>query len=181
VFDLFVRETTDADLEDILLVLHEGFTNPKEASLVNDILKDPTAKPLVSLLAFVDKQVAGHILFSNAKVSNNHGKLRFSILAPLAVRPQFQKQGVGEALIKNGLKILSDSGVDVVFVLGHPSYYPRHGFTPASKYGFVAPYPTPEKYADAWMVQGLRPNVISCASGQVICCDALNKFEHWRE
>ncbi|MCW4021733.1 MAG: N-acetyltransferase [Candidatus Bathyarchaeota archaeon] len=178
---MFVRETTDADLEDILLVLHEAFTNPKEASLVNDILKDPTAKPLVSLLAFVDNQVAGHILFSNAKVSNNPEKLRFSILAPLAVKPQFQKQGVGEALIKKGLKILSDSGVDVVFVLGHPTYYPKHGFTPAGTFGFVAPYPVPEKDVGAWMVQALRSEVIGCASGTVTCCDALNKPEHWRE
>ena len=178
---MIVRETCDADLKDILSVLREAFNNPKEASLVNDILNDPTAKPMLSLMAFVNNQAAGHILFSNAGVSNNPENLRFSILAPLAVKPQFQKQGVGQALIKQGLKILSDSGVDVVFVLGHPTYYPRCGFTPAGKFGVVAPYPIPEKVADAWMVQGLRSGVLSCASGTVSCCDALDKLEHWRE
>jgi len=176
-----IRETSDADLEQILSVVGEAFNHNKEAGLVDDLLKDPSAKPVLSLLAFVDGQAAGHILFTSAKVSNNPSNLRFSILAPLAVKPPFQKQGVGGALIKKGLQILSDLGVDVVFVLGHPTYYPKYGFTPAGTFGFVAPYPTPEEYADAWMVQALRPDVINCSSGKVTCCDTLNKLEHWRE
>jgi len=178
---MIIRETDESDLEQILFVVREAFNYNKEAQLVKDLLNDPTAKPCLSLLAFVDNQAVGHILFTSTKVSNNPDPLRFSILAPLAVRPQFQKQGIGGELIKKGLQILSKSGVEIVFVLGHPNYYPRHGFTSAGKFGFVAPYPTPEKYADAWMVQALRPDVISCASGTVICCDALNKLEHWRE
>ena len=179
--NLFIRETDEGDIKQILLVVGDAFNNTKEPSLVNELLKDPTAKPVLSLLAFVDNQAVGHILFTWADVSNNPDKLRFSILAPLAVKPQFQKQGIGGALIKKGLQMLSKSGVDIVFVLGHPTYYPRCGFIPAGKFGFVAPCPTPEKYADAWMVQALRPNVISLASGTVVCCDALNKLEHWRE
>ena len=66
-------------------------------------------------------------------------------------------------------------------MLGHPWYYPRHGFTPAGILGFEAPFPIPEKDADAWMVQELRSGIIGTVSGKVVCCDALNKPEHWRE
>ncbi len=90
-------------------------------------------------------------------------------------------QGVGGQLIKEGLKLLSESGVELVFVLGHPEYYPRHGFKPAGALGFEAPYPIPDEHANAWMVQELRPGVIGSVSGKIICADVLNHPEHWRE
>ncbi len=76
---------------------------------------------------------------------------------------------------------MSESGVELVFVLGHPDYYPRHGFKPAGALGFEAPYPIPDKNANAWMVQELRTGAIDSVSGKVICADALNQPEHWRE
>jgi putative acetyltransferase len=112
---------------------------------------------------------------------NTPRKIPISFLAPLAVIPKFQRQGIGGSLIKKGLQLLSKSGVELVFVLGHPEYYPRHGFTPAGKLGFETPYPIPEKHANAWMVQALRPGIIGSVSGQVVCCDALSTPELWRE
>jgi len=69
----------------------------------------------------------------------------------------------------------------MVFVLGHPAYYPRYGFKPAGHLGFEAPFSIPNEHADAWMVQALRPGIIDSFIGKVICADALNKPEHWRE
>ena len=178
---MYIRETTDADLNDILFVEREAFNTNKEAELTRDMLADPSAKPRLSLLAFVENQPAGHILFTNGQLSNAEGKVAVSFLAPLAVVPRFQKQGIGGSLIKKGLELLSQSSVDLVFVVGHPEYYPRYGFTPASKLGFEPTYPIPEEVADAWMVQALRPDIIGAVSGKVICCDTLNKPEHWRE
>ena len=66
-------------------------------------------------------------------------------------------------------------------MLGYPEYYLRHGFKPAGSLGFEAPYPIPDKNADAWMVQALHPNVIGSVCGKVICADTLNKPEYWRE
>jgi putative acetyltransferase len=177
---MYIRETTDADLNDILFIEREAFNSDKEAELTRDLLADPSAKPLLSLIAFIGNRPVGHVLFTKAHLSNNP-EVAVSILAPLAVVPGCQKQGVGGELVKKGLQLLSKSGVEIVFVLGHPEYYPRHGFTPASKLGFKAPYPIPEKDADAWMVQALRPNIIGSVSGEVLCCDAMNKPEHWRE
>ena len=95
--------------------------------------------------------------------------------------PDSPGQGVGGHLIEEGLRRLSASGVDLVFVLGHPDYYPRHGFRPAGALGFKAPYPIPDKNADAWMVQELRPGLIGTVRGTVVCADALDKPEYWRE
>ncbi len=177
---MYIREANDDDLADVLLVERAAFPSTDVAELARAISADPSAKPLISLLAFLDGHPVGHVMFSKAHLSNNP-ELSISILAPLAVVPDFQRQGVGEALVKKGLQLLTEADVDIVFVLGHPTYYPRHGFTPAGKLGFKAPYPIPEKDADAWMVQELHPNIIGTVSGEVICCDALNKPEHWRE
>ena len=178
---MHIRETKDADLKDILFVKRKAFSSDKEAELTRAMLADPSAKPLLSLIAFVENQPAGHILFTKGQLANAEGRVEVSFLAPLAVVPRFQKQGIGGSLIKKGLELLSKSGVDLVFVVGHPEYYPRYGFAPASKLGFEPTYPIPEEVADAWMVQELRPGVIGSFSGKVICCDALNKPEHWRE
>jgi putative acetyltransferase len=178
---MYIRETKEADLSDILFVESEAFNSRKEAELTKELLVDPSAKPLLSLMAFIDEQPAGHILFTTAHLLSASGKVAVSFLAPLAVLSKFQKQGIGGALIKKGLAHLSKSGIELVFVVGHPAYYLRQGFTPASKLGFETPQPIPEEYANAWMVHALRPNKLGTLSGRVICCDALNKPELWRE
>ena len=176
-----IRETTDADLDDILSVERAAFSTHKEADITKDMLTDPTAKPLLSLLTYIEAQPVGHILFTNAHLLRSRRKVAVSFLAPLAVIPKFQRQGIGGALIMKGLELLLKSGVDLVFVVGHPKYYPRHGFAPASKLGFEPTYPIPAEVADAWMVQELHPGVIGFISGKMVCCDALNKPEMWRE
>ncbi len=175
-----IKETIPADLNDIMFVEREAFNSHIEADLTRNLLVDPTAKPILSLLAYVANQPAGHILFTKANISTAPN-VTGSLLAPLAVVPKFQRQSIGGALIKKGLEILSKQDLDLVFVLGHPTYYPRYGFTPAGKLGFEAPYPIPEKDANAWMVQALKPNIIGFVSGKVLCSNALKKPEFWRE
>lgn len=176
-----VREALDSDLDDVLSVERAAFGHDEEAELVRALLVDPTAKPLLSLLAFEDDRAVGHVLFTTAYLTETTDKVSISLLAPLAVIPDAQRQGVGGKLIEGGLRILTDRGVDLVFVLGHPEYYPRHGFKPAGVLGFEATYPIPEKNAGAWMVQELRPGIIDTVSGKVQCSDALSRPEYWRE
>ena len=176
-----IREATDSDFNDVFLVEKDAFGYDKEANLVKDLLSDSSAKPLYSFLAFNNDRAVGHILFTLARIEGEQNGVSISLLAPLAVLPDFQKQGVGGKLVAHGLQHLTNSGVDLVFVLGHPGYYPRYGFKPAGVQGFEAPYPIPEEHANAWMVQELRPGVIDSVSGKVRCADMLNKPEHWRE
>ena len=179
-----ITKTRELDLNKVLHIEKEAFGADKGseiADLVHGLLNDPTAMPLLSLMAINNNKAVGHILFTKALVAKSNSSLKAVILAPLAIIPEAQTQGIGGELIKEGLKQLRESGVELVFVLGHPEYYPRHGFKTAGILGFEAPYPIPEEHADAWMVQELQPGVIGRVSGKVQCSDVLNQPQHWRE
>ena len=176
-----VREAGDDDLQAVLGVHRRAFGGSDEADLVAALLDDPTARPLLSLLAEIDGEVTGHVLFTAVTVDRSTGSDRGSLLAPLAVVPGHQRLGIGATLMEAGFDRLRAAGVRLVFVLGHPDYYPRHGFAPAGRLGFEAPYPIADENADAWMVQALRPGLIGAVSGRVVCCDTMDKPEVWRE
>lgn len=180
---MIIRESTESDLHDLLEVERQAFGDDEGleiVELVKGLLHDPTAKPVLSLLALKKRRVVGHILFTKVRITSNK-QISAVILAPLAVVPDLQSQGVGGRLIAEGLRILSELGVKLAFVLGHPDYYPRHGFKPAGSLGFETPFPIPEEAADAWMVQELSPGVIGSIKGKVLCADTLNQPEYWRE
>lgn len=178
-----IRETGKKDFSDIMMVEERAFGYDKEAKLTADLLGDSTANPILSLLAYYESKAIGHIIFTRVYIDEmNTDQPLIHILAPLAVIPEYQKQGVGGLLISEGLKRLKESGSELVFVLGHMDYYPKHGFIPdAGKMGYAAPYKIPKKYANAWMAQSLNEGEFSIKRGKVLCCNELNKPEHWRE
>ena len=151
------------------------------SELVKDLLEDPTAEPRHSLIAVEQDIVIGHVLFTNVHFEGVADDTVAQILAPLAVLPDFQAKGIGQKLVMAGLDALRRSGSQLVFVLGHPDYYPSCGFTPAGIFGFETPYPIPEEHASAWMVQELTPGVIGTIKGKIRCADSLHQPEHWRE
>lgn len=179
-----IRKSSESDRVEISNFHREAFgeeEGPVVARLVNDLLDDKSAMPLLSLVATEGSKIIGHILFTNVTLSPNSASVSAQILAPLAVLPKAQKRGVGGKLIKEGLSQLKQSGVGLVFVLGHPDYYPRSGFTPAGVLGYEAPYPIAVENAGAWMVQALSAGIIGKFKGTVQCSDALSKPELWRE
>ncbi len=173
------KESEKTEIDKIHKIAFGEEAGPEIAKLVSDLFNDKTAEPLLSLVAVQDERLVGHVLFT--KVSITQTKVTARILAPLAVIPEAQNMGVGGLLIKEGLEILKKAGVDLVFVLGHPGYYPRSGFFPAGSSGFEAPYPILEKDADAWMVIELSSGVIGAVKGRVECSDELNHPQFWVE
>ncbi|NDV45568.1 N-acetyltransferase [Paludibacter sp. 221] len=177
-----IRETNPNDLNDIMTVVKQGFGYDKEAELVAGLLTDHTAEPIVSLLAFCNEEAIGHILFTRARFDSEQEQPMMHILAPLAVKPQYQRQGIGGALIKAGIKLLQEKGSHLVFVLGHKEYYPKYGFiSGAENLGYPPPYPIPEKYSDYWMVQPISDKGFDAGKGKIKCADVLNQPEHWRD
>ncbi|MFZ5819935.1 MAG: GNAT family N-acetyltransferase [Chloroflexota bacterium] len=179
-----VRQALVSDRQAIPGVILAAFGDAQGGGIVDlvfDLLEDESAQPLLSLVAAVDDRVIGHILFTSARIQPPVREAPSSILAPLAVHPNYQGQGMGGLLIEAGLERLRALEVGLVFVLGHPGYYPRHGFSPAGMQGFDAPYPIPPGDADAWMVQELRPGIIGRVSGRVACARALDDPRHWQE
>lgn len=148
------------------------------AGLVEALLADPSAEPRLSLLAEQAGEVLGHIFFTRATLSLDPGGLKAQLLSPLAVRPDAQRSGIGGALIREGLARLRQAGVDLVFVLGSPAYYPRFGFAPCR--AVAAPYPIQPEHAEAWMVQALTPGALDRVRGAVLgCARALGRREYW--
>jgi predicted N-acetyltransferase YhbS len=181
---LEIRRSPPTDIDAVLNLHRAAFgeeKGPEIADLVSGLLVDPTAEPRLSLVAVDHGHMVGHILYTRARLIGPQTPISAQLLAPLAVHPEFQRTGVGTRLIEAGLRELKRAGVALVFVLGHPGYYPRCGFTPAGALGFEAPYPIPEKDAAAWMVQDLSGETMGKVSGRVQCADALQRPEHWRE
>jgi predicted N-acetyltransferase YhbS len=181
---LDIRKSTEADRIDIEKIHTKAFgeeEGPEIVQLVNGLFDDTTATPLLSLVAVEKDQLIGHILYTRCELTGADTPVSIQLLAPLAVLPDAQAKGVGSKLINEGLNQLKDAGVDLVFVLGHPDFYPRCGFMPAGVLGFEAPYPIPEEHAGAWMVQALKDGVIGRVKGKVQCADVLDQPQHWRE
>ena len=179
-----IRTSRQADRIEIEKIHTQAFgeeKGPEIADLVNGLFDDRSATPFLSLVAVEGGRLMGHILYTRAVLTGTDQPPSIRLLAPLAVLPGAQARGVGGRLIEEGLRRLKTAGVDLVFVLGHPDYYPRCGFTPAGVLGFEAPYPIADQHAGAWMVQALKDGVIGRVNGTVQCADVLNKPRHWRE
>lgn len=182
--DIQVRQASDADGQEIKNVVIEAFgpgDGPEIVGLITDLLGDPTAQPLVSLVATVEEQIVGHILFTTVHIQPAQRSVVAAILAPLAVLPAYQNQGIGGLLINTGLQTFKSAGGELVFVLGYPTYYSKYGFFPARTRGFEPTYPIKPEQEDAWMVQELQPNIIGQVRGSVKCADALNDPKYWQE
>ena len=178
---MIIRETGPGDIAKALDVERRAFGQADEANLVEALLGDRTAEPRLSLIGHAEGRAVGHILFTGVRIDGASRDVRASILAPLAVIPETQNKGYGGQLIEEGLRRLALNGVELVFVLGHPGYYPRFGFEPAAELGFEPPFPLAEKDFSAWMVLALRGGIVGDVSGRIICANALSRPEFWRE
>ncbi|MBU1238408.1 N-acetyltransferase [Myxococcota bacterium] len=176
-----IRESNNYDLDVIMGINREAFGEVEEVHIMTrNLLRDSSALPLCSLLAFEGDTPAGYILLTSANIEGE--SVQCMILAPLAVVPGFQGRGIGSALVHDALHRVRQQGVELVFVLGHPNYYPRFGFiSDAHALGFRAPYPILERNAPAWMVCPLAEGVVGKVWGAVRCAQALDYPELWRE
>lgn len=178
-----IRHSTESD-QDAIRSVHISAFGQNEgqeiAELINALLDDETAAPWLSLVAETEGRVVGHILFTGVTLPANPA-ISARILAPLAVSSDRQGKGIGGALVRSGLSQLQESGVDLVFVLGHSAYYPKFGFQPAGILGFEAPHPIAAEHANSWMVQELKTGIIGRITGQVQCSAVLNQPQYWRE
>ena len=127
-----IRRETPGDLDAIRTVNDLAFNQSTEGRIV-DKIRD-TCDDTLSLVATNSGNVIGHIFFSPASIKCNGKLIEGMGLAPMAVLPEFQNQGFGSLLVKEGIKILAHADCPFIIVLGHPNYYPRFGFEIASKY-----------------------------------------------
>jgi len=160
--DLSIRSELPSDSAAVFEVLADSFPTDIEAKLVDELRG--VTHPQFSLVAESGDLVVGHILFTPVEIDCPNGPLQGMGLGPLAVRKRYQRQGVGSALVADGLSRCRDAGELVVVVFGHSEYYPRFGFRPGWDRGlyFVTPGPNP-----AFMVLELTAGALPDHCGEV--------------
>lgn len=137
---MLIRRETSNDYEKVYYVVKQAFayaehSDGNEQDLVEALRESSAFIPQLSLVAEIDGKIVGHILFTEAKVGSDI----VLVLAPLSVLPEFQKQGVGAALIRKGHETGKELGYEYSLVLGSEKYYPRFGYLPAIQFGIEIP------------------------------------------
>lgn len=171
------RPETNEDREAIRRVNQQAFGGDIEANLV-DALRDGGFVE-VSLVAVVNEEIVGHILFSRVTIVTDAGfakdteTLEALSLAPMAVLPSHQRQGVGTKLVEAGLKICREQNHKIVVVLGHPEFYSQFGFSAELAQRLDSPFGGGE----AWMALELVPGALETVKGRVEYSSPFNQLE----
>lgn len=155
-----IRDEAAEDVEAVRRVNDAAFGREGEGRLVDELRRQGAA--VVSLVAEVDGQVVGHILFSPVTIEGASRAEGCLGLAPMAVLPEHQRHGIGGRLIRAGLDRCREAGAALVVVLGHPEYYPRFGFVPAPPLGVTCEYPVPD---EVFMLQEMEPGALEGRRG----------------
>lgn len=168
---IIIRQETPDDYARVIELTEKAFetmefSDQKEGQLVEKLRKAPTFIPELSLVAELDNQLIGHILFTPLVIDNGQQKFQSLVLGPVSVLPEFQKQGIGEQLIVAGHQKARDLGFQSVILIGHPEYYPRFGYKTASGFGLKVSMDLPSE--DVFMAVELTENALSDVSGMVV-------------
>ncbi|MBI2149104.1 MAG: N-acetyltransferase [Acidobacteria bacterium] len=158
-----VREESPGDFAAVRDVNKRAFEQDQEGNIIDALRANGAA--LLSLVATLNGRVVGHIMYSPVSVS---GETAGAALGPMAVLPEHQRQGIGSKLIETGNRKLQDAGCPFIIVVGHPNYYPRFGFRPASAHGIKCEWEVPD---DVFMLLVLDQTKMRGVSG-------LAKYRH---
>lgn len=160
-----------SDFKAVSLLIEKAFQNEEQSDhrehfLVERLRDTESFLPELSLVARMENEIVGYILLTRIKIGT-HDSLA---LAPVAVLPRFQSQGVGSQLIEYAHQQATKLGFGSVVVLGHKDYYPRFGYQQADGFGIAVPFDVPTEYV---MVKELAPNGLKGVSGTVAYDDAF--------
>ena len=158
-----IRPERPDDVDAVGAVTTEAFGRPDEAGLVERLRA--RARPYLALVAVADSAVVGHIVFAPITLHCYQAPYTITALAPMAVRPAWQRRGIGSALVREGLAACRAAGHDVVVVVGHPAFYARFGFGPARPRGLMSEPPFPD---ETFMVAELTPDALRGRRGVVL-------------
>lgn len=161
-----IVEETPAHHAQVRATVAAAFGRDEEADLVERLRADGLVR--LSLVALEGGEVAGHVLFATLAVEVDGKEVDAVSLAPVTVRPDRQRRGIGSALIRAGLDRLRAAGCGAVVVLGHPDYYPRFGFSAPLARKLASPFP-----GDAFMALELTEGALSGRAGSVRYPDAF--------
>jgi len=161
---IHIRTEIPDDYEGIDEVNRQAFEQEFEGQLIRKIREGQNFIEELSLVALHEATIVGHILFSKIKILGER-EYDTLALAPMAVKPEYQKKGIGKKLVRAGLKKAKDLGFGSVIVLGHSDYYPQFGFQEASQWNIKCPLDVPDQ---SFMAIQLIPGDLEDKSGTVV-------------
>jgi predicted N-acetyltransferase YhbS len=169
--NITIRQETPGDYARVVELTAKAFetmpfSDGNEDKLVEKLRKAPTFIPELSLVAELDRQLVGHILFTPMRIRSDQETFESLVLGPVSVLPEFQKQGIGGELIIAGHQKARELGFQSVILIGHQEYYPRFGYKPASTWRIKTQIPLPSD--DVFMAVELTEAALSKVSGMVI-------------
>lgn len=162
---LNIQQETAQDFNAVFELNKLAFGQENEPKLVELLRKSIAFIPELSLVAWFQNQIVGHILFTKIKIVNNENDTESLALAPMAVLPEFRQKGIGGQLVNSGIEEAKELGYKSIIVLGHEHYYPKFGFEPAEKWNIKSPYDVP---VNVFMALELTPNGLENTSGLVV-------------
>lgn len=160
-----LRKETKTDYPGIRRINDIAFGRKAESRLIDLLRKKDEFVADLSIVAEQNEQLIGHILFTPIKIESGSESYQTLCLAPMSVLPEFQQKSIGKLLVIQGLQVAKDLGYNSVVVLGHPSFYPKFGFEPASKWGIKSPFPAPD---EAFMAIELFRDCLKKVNGKVV-------------
>ncbi|NJJ39114.1 GNAT family N-acetyltransferase [Paenibacillus apii] len=163
---MIIRTESAADFEEVYNLNFLAFGNREdESKLIERIRKSEGFIPDLSIVAEIDMQIVGHLLLSKAIVEDEGNRHEVIVLAPIAVNPNYQKQGIGSQLIYEGFNRCIALGFNIILLIGHPSYYPKFGFKAARNYGLeLKQFNVPD---DVFMVCELKEGELQNIKGEL--------------
>ncbi|MGX7013882.1 GNAT family N-acetyltransferase [Vagococcus silagei] len=172
-----IREFLPSDKLAIEELIIDSFSGTEhgyqgEAELVCKIRKEPTFRDELELVCLNKQKVIRYGLLSECKIVNNSASYVGLALAPLAVHSEYQKQGIGTALISELEKRATTLGYNWIVILGSPAYYQRFGYSPAINFKINSPFEVPNEY---FMIKKFSPNALKGVSGMVEYSDAFSE------
>lgn len=162
-----IRTIQINDFPDVAVLIREAFTPTdfgygSEAELVKKIRLSKEYVPRLELVALEKEQIVGYGLLSEVQIINNKQNLTGLVLAPLAIDPNYQKQGIGKQLMYELEAWAKQLGYPFISILGHPTYYSQFGYLPAQNYQVTAPFEVP---AEAFMLKVLTSDCLKNIRG----------------
>jgi predicted N-acetyltransferase YhbS len=140
-----IRSEANNDFQLIKHVNDLAFGQPNEGELIDKLRTNPAFVKDLSMVAEFENQIVGHILFFPIQIFCENGTTETLALAPMSVLPEFQNKSIGSQLVIKGLEAAKKLGFKSVIVLGHPEFYPRFGFEPASRWKIKPPFEVPDE------------------------------------
>jgi putative acetyltransferase len=170
---------TSLDRDDVRGVYLSAFSEGEReivSKLAINLLSEETTPQTISLVAETKGAVVGHVAFSPVTIDNNEN-LQGYILAPLGVKPDYQRRGIGSKLIESGMQQLLVMGVNIIFVYGDPNYYGQFGFSADAADRYIPPYRL--QYPFGWQAIVLNECSIEKSPIKIACITSLCDPQLW--